>query len=280
MHCFSGDVEIARRCLDLGLLISLAGPVTYPKRARAARRRAVRARRSARGRDGLPVPAAPALSRQAQRAGVPRDHGRARRRAARRAARRPGRAHDRERAGVLLALIEPRRVRCASSASTSAGGSIRRADPRSLNARARHAARRARCQRRRGHSRRRARRSALSRLLEGRDERGARGGGGALSDARAACRSRATGSRPSRARARTSAWTWARATACSCWSPITTRCPAAPAPTTTRPRVGILLHLHRAARRLALRRRCACGFSSPAAEELRLSRRPRTTCAT
>lgn len=31
MHCFSGDLTIARRCLDLGLLISLAGPVTYPK---------------------------------------------------------------------------------------------------------------------------------------------------------------------------------------------------------------------------------------------------------
>jgi TatD DNase family protein len=30
MHCFSGDVPIARRCLDLGLAISLAGPVTYP----------------------------------------------------------------------------------------------------------------------------------------------------------------------------------------------------------------------------------------------------------
>jgi len=30
MHCFSGDVPIARRCLDLGLLVSLAGPVTYP----------------------------------------------------------------------------------------------------------------------------------------------------------------------------------------------------------------------------------------------------------
>ena len=29
MHCFSGDVAVARRCLDLGLLISLAGPVTY-----------------------------------------------------------------------------------------------------------------------------------------------------------------------------------------------------------------------------------------------------------
>lgn len=34
MHCFSGDVGIARRCLDLGLYISLAGPVTY-KNARA-----------------------------------------------------------------------------------------------------------------------------------------------------------------------------------------------------------------------------------------------------
>lgn len=31
MHCFSGDVAIARRCLDLGFAISLAGPVTYPK---------------------------------------------------------------------------------------------------------------------------------------------------------------------------------------------------------------------------------------------------------
>jgi len=30
MHCFSGDVAIARRCLDLGLLVSLAGPETYP----------------------------------------------------------------------------------------------------------------------------------------------------------------------------------------------------------------------------------------------------------
>ncbi|MBI2154973.1 MAG: TatD family hydrolase [Candidatus Rokubacteria bacterium] len=30
MHCFSGDAEVARRCLDLGLFISLAGPVTYP----------------------------------------------------------------------------------------------------------------------------------------------------------------------------------------------------------------------------------------------------------
>ena len=34
MHCFSGDLEVAKRCLDLGLMISLAGPVTY-KNARA-----------------------------------------------------------------------------------------------------------------------------------------------------------------------------------------------------------------------------------------------------
>src|SRR5207244_3503084 len=31
MHCFSGDTAVAKRCLDFGLLISLAGPVTYPK---------------------------------------------------------------------------------------------------------------------------------------------------------------------------------------------------------------------------------------------------------
>ncbi len=30
MHCFSGDIELARRYIGLGFLISLAGPVTYP----------------------------------------------------------------------------------------------------------------------------------------------------------------------------------------------------------------------------------------------------------
>ena len=29
MHCFSGDVETARRCLDLGCYLSFAGPVTF-----------------------------------------------------------------------------------------------------------------------------------------------------------------------------------------------------------------------------------------------------------
>jgi len=31
LHCFSGDAAMARRCLELGLYISIAGPVTYPK---------------------------------------------------------------------------------------------------------------------------------------------------------------------------------------------------------------------------------------------------------
>jgi len=30
MHCFSGDAEFAKACLELGFLISIAGPVTYP----------------------------------------------------------------------------------------------------------------------------------------------------------------------------------------------------------------------------------------------------------
>ncbi len=34
MHCFSGDLAIAQRCLELGLLISIAGPVTYPNARR------------------------------------------------------------------------------------------------------------------------------------------------------------------------------------------------------------------------------------------------------
>jgi TatD DNase family protein len=34
MHCFSGDLAVARRCLDLGLLVSIAGPVTYPNARR------------------------------------------------------------------------------------------------------------------------------------------------------------------------------------------------------------------------------------------------------
>lgn len=36
MHCFSGDVAVADRCLALGLHISIAGPVTYPNARRLA----------------------------------------------------------------------------------------------------------------------------------------------------------------------------------------------------------------------------------------------------
>lgn len=34
MHAFSGDAAFARRCLDLGLHVSVAGPVTYPNAGR------------------------------------------------------------------------------------------------------------------------------------------------------------------------------------------------------------------------------------------------------
>ena len=34
LHCFSGDLGVARRGLDLGLLVSVAGPVTYPNARR------------------------------------------------------------------------------------------------------------------------------------------------------------------------------------------------------------------------------------------------------
>ena len=34
MHCFSGDERVAERCLALDLLISIAGPVTYPNARR------------------------------------------------------------------------------------------------------------------------------------------------------------------------------------------------------------------------------------------------------
>jgi TatD DNase family protein len=36
LHCFSGDLAVARRGLELGLFISIAGPVTYPSARRLA----------------------------------------------------------------------------------------------------------------------------------------------------------------------------------------------------------------------------------------------------
>ena len=36
LHCFSGDLEVARQGAELGLLISIAGPVTYPNARRLA----------------------------------------------------------------------------------------------------------------------------------------------------------------------------------------------------------------------------------------------------
>lgn len=37
LHCFTGDAEEARRCLDLGLRISFAGPLTYPRNKKLRR---------------------------------------------------------------------------------------------------------------------------------------------------------------------------------------------------------------------------------------------------
>lgn len=34
MHCYAGDLALARRYIELGFLISIAGPVTYPKAER------------------------------------------------------------------------------------------------------------------------------------------------------------------------------------------------------------------------------------------------------
>ncbi len=31
LHCFSGDLEMARKCIEMGFYISFAGPLTYPK---------------------------------------------------------------------------------------------------------------------------------------------------------------------------------------------------------------------------------------------------------
>ena len=31
MHCFSGDLEMAQKCIEMGFYISFAGPLTYPK---------------------------------------------------------------------------------------------------------------------------------------------------------------------------------------------------------------------------------------------------------
>ncbi|MEK6591007.1 MAG: TatD family hydrolase [Nitrospinota bacterium] len=37
MHCFSGDEDMAKRCIDMGFYISFAGPITYPNADRLRR---------------------------------------------------------------------------------------------------------------------------------------------------------------------------------------------------------------------------------------------------
>ncbi len=91
MHCFSGDHDFARACLDRGAYLSFAGTVTF-KNAQALRRAlVVTPRGPGAGRDRRPLPHADALPRSPQRV-VPRaaDHagdGRGARRGPRRALR-------------------------------------------------------------------------------------------------------------------------------------------------------------------------------------------------
>ena len=70
LHCFTGGPSLARAGLDLGFYISLAGIVTFPKAADAARDGARGAARSAADRNRQPVSRAGAASRQAERAGA------------------------------------------------------------------------------------------------------------------------------------------------------------------------------------------------------------------
>jgi TatD DNase family protein len=64
LHCFTSSLEDAKRGVDMGFLISFAGNSTYPKAQN------LRDVGESFDRDGLSVPCAAALPRQAQRAGL------------------------------------------------------------------------------------------------------------------------------------------------------------------------------------------------------------------
>ena len=72
LHCFTGNAALADAGLALGLFVSLAGILTFPKAGRAARDGPARAARSAADRNRQPVSGAGAVSRQAERAGLRR----------------------------------------------------------------------------------------------------------------------------------------------------------------------------------------------------------------
>jgi TatD DNase family protein len=91
MHCFLGDIDHARACLDLGYSLSLAGPLTYP-RSEALREvaRSVPLERllvetdspflppqSRRGRRNEPAMVAETVARLARERGIPEAEARA-----------------------------------------------------------------------------------------------------------------------------------------------------------------------------------------------------------
>ena len=75
-HCFTGDMAMARRALDIGFYVSFAGIVTFPKAADLRETRRSRPGRSAADRDRQPVPGARAAPRETQRAGLRRPRAR------------------------------------------------------------------------------------------------------------------------------------------------------------------------------------------------------------
>ena len=62
LHCFSGDLAMARACIELGFYISFPGTITYPEKRGGTGGGARRADRAYTGRNRLPVPGAAAVS--------------------------------------------------------------------------------------------------------------------------------------------------------------------------------------------------------------------------
>ena len=69
-HCFTGGPDEARRCLDLGAVLSFSGIVSFPVRHRPPRRRPAVPARPAAGGDRQPLPGAGAAPGQEEPAGL------------------------------------------------------------------------------------------------------------------------------------------------------------------------------------------------------------------
>ena len=75
LHCYTGGADLARRGLALGLYVSFSGILTFKKSDALRAIAADGSARPAAGGDRRAVPGAGQVPRQAQRAGLRRDHG-------------------------------------------------------------------------------------------------------------------------------------------------------------------------------------------------------------